>query len=80
MRVNTRVRWRELPETIRGKNGAAYESGQGFKKISKEFQISHSTILEEGNSTKLPTFPGLDVKSSHPKSRPQDAKGSLQNL
>lgn len=64
------VRWRELPETIRGKNGAVYESGQGFKKISKNFPISHSTIQEEGNSTQLPTFPGLDVLASHPKSRP----------
>ena len=38
------VRSKELSETLRKKIVAAYESGKGFKKISKEFDISHSTI------------------------------------
>ncbi|KAI3356616.1 hypothetical protein L3Q82_017824 [Scortum barcoo] len=38
------VRSKELSEALRKKIVAAYESGKGFKKISKEFDISHSTI------------------------------------
>ena len=38
------VRSKELCEAIRKKIVAAYESSKGFKKISKEFEISHSTV------------------------------------
>ncbi|KAI3367910.1 hypothetical protein L3Q82_026737, partial [Scortum barcoo] len=41
MRVSTMVRSKELSEALRKKIVAAYESGKGFKKISKEFDISH---------------------------------------
>ncbi|KAI3354672.1 hypothetical protein L3Q82_019161 [Scortum barcoo] len=44
VRVSTMVRSKELSEALRKKIVAAYESGKGFKKISKEFDISHSTI------------------------------------
>ncbi len=35
---------KELSEAIRKKIVAAYESGKGFKKVSKDFEISHSTV------------------------------------
>ena len=38
------VRSKELSEAFRKKIVAAYESGKGFKKISKEYKISHSTV------------------------------------
>lgn len=38
------MRSKELSDALRKKIVAAYESGKGFKKISKEFDISHSTI------------------------------------
>ena len=38
------VRSKELPEAIRKKIVAAYQSSKGFKKISEEFEISRSTV------------------------------------
>uniref|UniRef100_A0A3Q3JS38 Transposase n=1 Tax=Monopterus albus TaxID=43700 RepID=A0A3Q3JS38_MONAL len=38
------VRAKELSEAFRKNIVAAYESGKGFKKISKDFEISHSTV------------------------------------
>lgn len=38
------ARSKDLSEAFRKKIVAAYESGKGFKKISKEFEISHSTV------------------------------------
>ncbi|KAI3358130.1 hypothetical protein L3Q82_003131 [Scortum barcoo] len=76
------VRSKELSEALalRKKIVAAYESGKGFKKISKEFDISHSTIQEnclqvediQNNCHHAQVWPSK--QSSHTESRPQDAK------
>lgn len=42
--LSTMVRAKELSKALRKKNVPAYESGKGFKKIPKDFDISHSTV------------------------------------
>ncbi|KAK3546906.1 hypothetical protein QTP86_003779 [Hemibagrus guttatus] len=44
LRGITMVRSNELSEAFRKKIVDAYESSKGYKKISKEFVISHSTV------------------------------------
>jgi len=42
----TAVNTVELCEAIRQKIVAAYESGKGFKKLSKDFEIRHFTVYK----------------------------------
>ncbi|KAI3357464.1 hypothetical protein L3Q82_015503 [Scortum barcoo] len=79
------VRSKELSEALRKKIVAAYESGKGFKKISKEFDISlfhhPENCLQvedlQNNCHHAQVWPSKQV---HPQSRPQDAKRSYQKV
>ncbi|KAK3573020.1 hypothetical protein QTP86_012243 [Hemibagrus guttatus] len=74
----TIVRSKELSEAFRKKIVDAYESGKGYKKISKEFVISHSTVHKiiykwrtfktTANMARTITSPGL---WRHPGARPR---------